>query len=88
MARAVSGKPRRSHKRRLQVLIEIDEDGRYVASCPALQGCYTQGDTFEEALTNIQDVIKMCIEELLDEHGEVDLRFPEVVGIKTVEVKV
>ena len=71
---------------RLQVVIEIDEDGKYVASCPALQGCHAQGDTFEEALRNVQDVIDMCIEELKDEHRLTDLSYPEVVGIKTVEV--
>lgn len=47
----------------LQVLIEVDEDGKYVASCPALQGCYTQGDTFQQAWANIGDVISMCVQE-------------------------
>lgn len=70
----------------LQVVIEIDEDGVYVASCPALQGCHAQGDTFEEALLNIKDVIDMCVEELRDEGRLTDLRYPEVIGIKTVEV--
>lgn len=51
----------------LQVVIEQDEDGRYVAECPALEGCYTQGDTFEEVMENIEDVIKMCLEELREE---------------------
>jgi predicted RNase H-like HicB family nuclease len=73
---------------RLQVVVEMDEDGKYVASCPALQGCHTQGDTFEEALISIQDVIEMCLEELREERREIDVRFPEVVGIKTVEVTV
>jgi predicted RNase H-like HicB family nuclease len=47
----------------LQVVIELDEDGKYVAWCPALQACYTQGDTFEEAMVNIQDIVTMCLEE-------------------------
>lgn len=51
-------------KYNLQVIIEQDEDGYYIAECPALQGCYTQGETFEEAIENIKDVIAMCIEEL------------------------
>jgi len=37
------------------VVIEKDEDG-YFAYCPTLQGCYTQGDTYEEALANIRDL--------------------------------
>jgi len=40
------------------VIIEKDEEG-YFAYVPALQGCYAQGDTYEEALLNIQDVIKL-----------------------------
>ncbi len=72
----------------LQVIIELDEDGKYVAWCPALEACYTQGDTFEEAMENIQDVVTMCLEELRDEKKKVELRFPEVIGIKQVKVTV
>ena len=86
--RRATDRPRRSRKYHLQVLVEIDEDGRYVASCPALQGCHAQGDTFEEALRNIGDVIELCLQELRDENREIDLRYPEVVGIKTIEVSV
>jgi predicted RNase H-like HicB family nuclease len=44
------------------VVAERDEDGLYVASVPFLQGCYTQGATYEEALENIKDAIKLHIE--------------------------
>ncbi len=37
------------------VVVEQDEDGLYVASVPLLQGCHTQGETYEEALANIKD---------------------------------
>jgi predicted RNase H-like HicB family nuclease len=70
----------------LQVVIELDEDGKYVAWCPALQACYTQGDTFEEAMENIKDVIEMCLEELREEKKSLNLRFPEVIGIRQIEV--
>ena len=81
-------RPTRAKTYQLQVVVEVDEDGKYVAWCPALQACYTQGDTYEEAITNIQDVIAMCLEELREEKREVDLRFPEVIGVKQVEVTV
>jgi predicted RNase H-like HicB family nuclease len=48
---------------RFQVIIEQDEDGLYIAECPALQGCYSQGETFEEALINVREVIEMCVRE-------------------------
>jgi predicted RNase H-like HicB family nuclease len=44
------------------VVVERDEDGLYVASVPLLQGCYTQGETYEETLENIKDTIKLHIE--------------------------
>ena len=47
----------------LPTLIEKDEDG-YFASCPALQGCYSQGETYEEVLNNIKDAIKLHLEEI------------------------
>ena len=44
------------------IVVEQDEDGIYIASCPALQGCYTQGDTYEEAIANIKDAVRLHIE--------------------------
>jgi predicted RNase H-like HicB family nuclease len=44
------------------VVIEKDEDGRFVAICPALQGCYTEGETEEEARELIEDAIRLHVE--------------------------
>jgi len=46
----------------LPVVIEADGDG-YFVSCPALQGCYSQGETYEEAIANIKDAIRLHIED-------------------------
>ena len=46
------------------VVVEKDEDGYYVF-CPELQGCYSQGETFEEALKNIEDAIRLHIDDRL-----------------------
>ncbi len=67
----------------LQVVIEQDEDGIFIAECPALQG-----KTFEKAMNNIHDVIVMCLQELKEENKKIDLKFPEVIGIKNLEVSV
>lgn len=45
-----------------KVIIEQDEDGIFVASVPALPGCHTQGDTYEESLENIKEAIELCLE--------------------------
>ena len=49
-------------KYRFNIVVERDEDGVYIASCPALQGCYSQGDTYEEAVENLKDAIRLHIE--------------------------
>ncbi len=41
-----------------RILIEEDEDGIFVAECPSLPGCVSQGNSRNEALINIQDAIK------------------------------
>ena len=47
-----------------KVIIEPDESGGFVISCPSLQGCYSQGDTIDEALENIKEAILLCLEDL------------------------
>ena len=50
-----------------QVVVTRDEDGIFVASCPSLPGCHTQGDTIDEALVNIQEGIALFVEVLKDD---------------------
>lgn len=47
---------------KFRVIIEQDEDSVYIISCPSLKGCYSQGDTIEEAIENIKDAIRLHIE--------------------------
>ena len=68
---------------RLSVVLEKDADG-YFAYCPQLQGCSTQGDTYEDALANIQDAIRLHIEDR-KERGET-LPAIESVSVATVDV--
>jgi len=49
-------------KMKLVVTIERDEDGLFVAECPAIPGCVSQGKTREQAVKNIQDAIALCLE--------------------------
>lgn len=48
---------------RLPVIIEQDEDSIYIVSCPVFKGCHSYGKTINEALSNIKEVIEMCMEE-------------------------
>ncbi|GFO98173.1 hypothetical protein ig2599ANME_2396 [groundwater metagenome] len=69
---------------RLKVVIEEDEEvGGYVVSCPSLQGCFSQGDSIEEALENIKEAIQACLESL----GEDEIKsFLTKPSAKIVEV--
>ncbi|PIQ71279.1 HicB family protein [Candidatus Roizmanbacteria bacterium CG_4_10_14_3_um_filter_39_13] len=43
------------------IVVSQDEDGVFVASCPAIPGCHSQGDTYEEAEKNIKEAIELCL---------------------------
>jgi len=71
-------------KYKFKVVIEQDEDGVYVAECPAFKGCYSQGTTIEEALENIKDAIRLHIEA----RQAVGENVPVEVLIEEVEISV
>ena len=60
------------------MVVEKDAD-RYFVFCPELQGCYSQGNTYEEAIENIKDAIRLHIEDRL-ENGE-DILFVESISL-------
>ena len=70
---------------RFSVIIEKDNEG-YYAFCPELQGCYTQGTTYEEVLQNAKDAIRLHIEDRL-ESGEEILQ-AESISLTSLEVAV
>jgi predicted RNase H-like HicB family nuclease len=49
------------------VMIERDEDGIYIGEVPQLKSCYSQGETIDELMQNMREVIEMCLEELEEE---------------------
>lgn len=70
---------------RFSVVVEKDKEG-YFAFCPELQGCYTQGDTYEETLENIKDAIRLHVEDRIEEGEEITQ--PESVSLTSMEVSV
>ena len=52
-----------------RVYLEQDEDGVFVASCPALPGCVSQGETRREATENIHEAIEGYLKSL-QKHGD------------------
>jgi predicted RNase H-like HicB family nuclease len=47
----------------LPVIIELDEDNVFIVSCPVFKGCHSYGDTIDEAMNNLTEVIEICLEE-------------------------
>lgn len=46
----------------LTATIDRDEDGVWVAECPAIPGCVSQGETKDEVVVNIREAIALCLE--------------------------
>ena len=44
------------------ITIERDEDNVWITECPSIPGCVSQGETKTEAIENIKDAIKVCLE--------------------------
>ncbi|MGF1674770.1 MAG: type II toxin-antitoxin system HicB family antitoxin [Rivularia sp. (in: cyanobacteria)] len=67
-------------KQEFYVIIERDEDGYYVGEVPQLKACYSQGETIDQLMKNIKEVIELCLEE---ENEQTTLEF---VGIQKVVI--
>jgi predicted RNase H-like HicB family nuclease len=67
---------------KLRVVIEQDEDGVFIAECPTLPGCVSQGATRDEVLANIRDAMAGYVESLR-KHGE---PIPPSIDEEVVEI--
>jgi len=67
---------------KFMTVLERDEDGIWVAQCPSIPGCISQGKTREEALANIREAIAACLE-VRSERG-----LPLTIETQQVEVNV
>jgi predicted RNase H-like HicB family nuclease len=65
---------------KLQVVLLPGEDGFVVAECPAIPGCFSQGQTAEEALVNITEAIEGCLA------VRKEMGLPLIMQTKEVEV--
>ena len=65
---------------KFSITLDRDEDGIWVAECPAIPGCVSQGATKDEAIRNIEEAIALC----LDVRAELGL--PLTVETRQIEV--
>lgn len=69
---------------KFRVLIQPDEDGVFVAECPVLPGCISQGKTRAEAISNIQEAIQGYLRSLEKHHEPV----PSPIAEEIIEITV
>jgi len=67
---------------KFRIIVEQDEDGMFIAECPALPGCVSQGKTRAEAVRNITDAIQGYLESL-KKHNE---PIPPPISEEIVEI--
>ncbi|WP_448572616.1 type II toxin-antitoxin system HicB family antitoxin [Trichothermofontia sp.] len=65
---------------KFNVTLDRDEDGAWIAECPSIPGCVSQGQTKEEALENIKDAIAACLQ------VRADRGLPLTIETRQVEV--
>lgn len=71
-----------------RVTIEQDEDGIYVAKCPALPGCHTQAKSYDVVVKRMQEAISLCLEVLKKKHEEPEFKQPVFVAWQELAVSV
>ena len=60
------------------ILIEMDEDGFYIVSCPLFKGCRSYGSTIDEAMNNIREAVELCLEDESLEESNTFIGFREL----------
>ena len=63
------------------VIVEIDEDGVYIVSCPTFKGCHADGKTIDDALVNLREVLEICLEE------QTPVTTNQFIGVREMEIK-
>lgn len=74
------------------VIFTQDEDGIFVADCPAIPGCHSQGVSYEEASKHIEEAIRLCLDVAAEDTAYRDtISFPQqdaprFVGVSDISV--
>lgn len=66
----------------LPVVVEVDEDGIFILSCPLYKGCHSYGKNIDEALANLKEVAEMCIAE------QQESALNQFIGVREMELTI
>lgn len=65
------------------VIVQEDELGGFWVNCPILEGCYSQGETIDDALKNIKESISLCLEDISE--NKIDERARRQVSLHFIK---
>ena len=63
---------------KFSVTIDRDEDGVWIVECPTIPGCVSHGATNDEALANVGEAIKLCLEVRAEEGLPLTIETPQI----------
>lgn len=64
------------------VYVEQDEDGVFIGSVPSIPSCHAQGDTYDEMIKNLSEVVKLCIRNI----DKKEIQKHKFIGVQNVEL--
>ena len=70
------------NKRHFPIIIEQDNDGAFIVTCPTFKGCHSYGFTIDEAIANITEAIGSCTEDTIIDD------YTQFVGIRDIEIAI
>ena len=73
---------------KLSMICSIQSNGTYFAICPEIKGCFTQGDSYEEAYKNLKELIDITIKEELSEEDIEEILLSKTKIFSEVEIAV
>ena len=73
---------------KLSIICSKQDNGAYFAICPEIKGCFTQGDTYEEAFTNLKELVEITIKEELSDEEQQEILLSKVKIFSELEIAV
>ena len=73
---------------KLSMICSMQSNGTYFAICPEIKGCFTQGDTYEEAYTNLKELVDITIREELTEEDIEEIMLSKTKIFSELEIAV
>ena len=73
---------------KVSMICSIQSNGTYFAICPEVKGCFTQGDTYEEAYANLKELVDITIKEELKEEDVEEIMLSKTKIFSELEIAV